>query len=383
MQNTKRHKIPKDAIDQQTQILQLLVVHDIYKQVNQPATAACATIARQLRARPSLRGERRGGDEEGWRERMTKQLLRLESGVQHGRLPIDPLDQPEEVAIFHIDGKSIIFLDETYVNQNHATQKCWQSNTERGAMKNIGKGPRIIIVHAGSRNGFVHNALLMFKSHSKTGDYHGDMNATNFRKWIDEKLTPNIPPNSVIVMDNAAYHSTQIEKKPTMSSLKSDLQQWLERRGVQHDSSMRKCDLMKVIDEQNTEKKYKIDEILKENGHIVLRLPPYHPDLNPIELVWGYVKGELARTSIDSNLDKKIKDLELLFSNYSTEKWRNCDDHVIKNEDEYYKSDRVFDDVLDRFIIEVNENDDEDEDDDDDEQVQTESEYESDMEIDL
>ncbi|CAG9122699.1 unnamed protein product [Plutella xylostella] len=162
----------------------------------------------------------------------------------------------------------------------------------------------------------------MFKSHSKTGDYHGDMNATNFRKWIDEKLTPNIPPNSVIVMDNAAYHSTQIEKKPTISSLKSDMQQWLERRGVQHDSSMRKCDLMKVIDEQNTEKKYKIDEILKENGHIVLRLPPYHPDLNPIELVWG-------------------------------------------------------------FIIEVNENDDEDEVDDDDEQVQTESEHESDMEIDL
>lgn len=88
---------------------------------------------------------------------------------------------------------------------------------------------------------------------------------------------------------------------------------------------------MKVINEQNTEKNYKIDEILKENGHIVLRLPPYHPELNPIELEWRYVKGELARTSIDSNLDKEIKDLELLFSNYSPEKWRNCDDHVIKN----------------------------------------------------
>ncbi|CAG9120289.1 unnamed protein product [Plutella xylostella] len=87
-------------------------------------------------------------------------------------------------------------------------------------------------------------------------------------------------------------------------------------------SNQNLCDLMKVINEQNTEKNYKIDEILKENGHIVLRLPPYHPELNPIELVW-------------------------------------------------------------RFIIEVNENDDEDEDDDDDEQVQTESEHESDMEIDL
>ncbi|XP_011558594.3 uncharacterized protein LOC105389210 [Plutella xylostella] len=274
-------------------------------------------------------------------------------------------------------GKSIIFLGETYV-----TQKCWQANTERGAMENISKEPRIIIVHAGSRNGFVHNALLMFKSHSKTGDYHGDMNATNFRKWINEKLLPNIPPNSVIVMDNAAYNSTQINKKPTMSSLKSEMQQWLENQGVQHHSAMRKCDLMKIIDEQNTGKHYKIDEILNENGHIVLRLPPYHPDLNPIELVWGHVKGELERTTIDSNLDEKIKGLELLFSNYSPEKWKNCDEHVIKNEDEYYKSDRGFDDALDRFIIQVNQKDDEDDDDDDDDE-QVESEHESDMEIDL
>lgn len=256
-----------------------------------------------------------------------------------------------DIKKYRREGKSIIFLDETYVNKNHVTQKCWQSDTEHGAMQNIGKGPRIVIVHAGSRNGFVPNALLMFKSHSKTGDYHGDMNATNFRKWIDEKLLPNIPPNSVIVMDNAAYHSTQIDKKPTMCTLKSGMQQWLERRGVQYDSAMRKCDLMKIINEQNTEKQYKIDKILKENGHIVLRLPPYHPDLNPIELVWGYVKGELARTSIDSNLDEKLKALELLFSNYSVEQWRDCDNHVIKIEDEYYNLDRVCDDEIDRYVI--------------------------------
>ena len=27
----------------------------------------------------------------------------------------------------------------------------------------------------------------------------------------------------------------------------------------------------------------------------LLRLPPYHPELNPIELIWGLVKGKVAK----------------------------------------------------------------------------------------
>ena len=45
----------------------------------------------------------------------------------------------------------------------------------------------------------------------------------------------------------------------------------------------------------NHEKRYVVDEILMKHIHLPLHLPPYHPDLNPIELVWGEIKGELAR----------------------------------------------------------------------------------------
>jgi hypothetical protein len=38
------------------------------------------------------------------------------------------------------------------------------------------------------------------------------------------------------------------------------------------------------------EPQYIIDDIAKENEHIILRLLPYHPDLNPIELVWAQLK---------------------------------------------------------------------------------------------
>jgi len=35
---------------------------------------------------------------------------------------------------------------------------------------------------------------------------------------------------------------------------------------------------------------FAIDFLLAEYGHTVIRLPLYHPDLNPIEKIWGNVK---------------------------------------------------------------------------------------------
>jgi transposase len=39
--------------------------------------------------------------------------------------------------------------------------------------------------------------------------------------------------------------------------------------------------------------KYKIDEMAKEIGHTVLRKPPYHCELHPLELVWAQIKHHI------------------------------------------------------------------------------------------
>nr|CAH7752411.1 unnamed protein product [Callosobruchus chinensis] len=44
-----------------------------------------------------------------------------------------------------------------------------------------------------------------------------------------------------------------------------------------------------------------IDKIMTEAGHSVSRLPPYHPDLNPIELVWASLKQYVAERNVDFN----------------------------------------------------------------------------------
>lgn len=78
------------------------------------------------------------------------------------------------------------------------------------------------------------NAGLIFKAGLSTGDYHGQMNQENFTKWLEEKFLPNIEswPNSVVVLDNAPYHSVQEDKVPTKSSLKSDMVKWLSNKGI-------------------------------------------------------------------------------------------------------------------------------------------------------
>jgi transposase len=39
----------------------------------------------------------------------------------------------------------------------------------------------------------------------------------------------------------------------------------------------------------------------------LLRLPPYHPDLNPIELIWASVKEYVARKNVSFRLDAAMK----------------------------------------------------------------------------
>jgi hypothetical protein len=132
------------------------------------------------------------------------------------------------------------------------------------------------MVHAGSRAGFLQGAELIYKAGSASGDYHGQMNSINFEKCVTEKLLPNLPPCSVVVLDNAPYHSVQVNKVPSKYSVKSEMISWLERHGVFCDPTMRKGQLYDLIlTRKPKEKTFRTDNLLNANGHTVVRLPPY------------------------------------------------------------------------------------------------------------
>ena len=71
-----------------------------------------------------------------------------------------------------------------------------------------------------------------------------DISSDVFYAWLIKDLLPKTPQNSVIVMDNATFH--------------------------------KRHDMIKAV---------------AEAGHILEFLPPYSPDLNPIEHKWAQVKS--------------------------------------------------------------------------------------------
>jgi hypothetical protein len=174
------------------------------------------------------------------------------------------------------DGKGIFYLDESGVNSNLTFNRCWQKKGDvQGIMATGNASNRLIIVRIGSEKGFLAGGLLIYKAGAATGDYHGQINAENFEKWMSLQVLPNLPPGSVVVMDNAPYHGEQVDKVPSKYSIKADKIGWLERRGVAASSATRKSTLIELINAHKpAEELFSVDVLLKNHGHTVLRPPP-------------------------------------------------------------------------------------------------------------
>ena len=78
--------------------------------------------------------------------------------------------------------------------------------------------------------------------------YSGTMDSVLFEFWFKKMLLPSLARGSFIVMDNARFH----------------------RKAVLH-------------------------ELAQQAGCFVLFLPPYSPDLNPIEHFWAWLKMRLRK----------------------------------------------------------------------------------------
>ena len=253
---------------------------------------------------------------------------------------------------FREQKRNIVYTDETYILSSHTVSKTWTDGSI-GQTTPISKGDRLIIIHAGSENGFIPNSLTMWRSSVSTGDYHNQMNWENYKKWLEEKLIPNLLSNSVLVMDNASYHCKIDEKAPTSNSRKADMISWLQKNNISYTESMLKPTLYKLIKYHKPyHTKYLVDNLMKEHGHDVLRLPPYHPDLNPIENIWNILKQWVA----SHNTTFKIHDIERLaqekFNMMGATDWAPVCNHIIKNENEYLEKEICFDSEQDKYIFE-------------------------------
>ncbi|KAL4090213.1 hypothetical protein QTP88_025112 [Uroleucon formosanum] len=267
----------------------------------------------------------------------------------------------ETIRKYRDEGRTIYYTDETWVNAGECTSKTWVDQTVKhsrdaflkgltaGAKNPTGKGKRLIVVHIGSERGFVHKGLLSFESKKNSLDYHDEMNGDTYFDWLKNVL-PLLDDNCIIVMDNASYHSVKSEKFPTLAWKKCDIEKWLEEKGETFVRPINKPRLMELVNKIKLQyNSYMIDEYVKLQGKEVLRLPPYHCELNPIELALAFVKKHVKMNNSTFKLADVHKLLHEGVEKCTPEMWKNFVHHTQKEEARFWEIDFVVYDVLERM----------------------------------
>jgi len=239
-----------------------------------------------------------------------------------------------------------VLTDKSVVHKHNAFNKGIE--TFETDLENLTEnGNNLILFHIGSNKGFLKGGLLCFKSKMSRGDYHDEINADHFKEWF-ESILPRLEPNSIIVMDNAPYHSTKAEQIPTPSSKKAEILEWLNSKGVTFDKPLLKLQmLVKVRELKPRFSSYVIDNLATNSGHTVLRLPPYHNEFNPIKLAWTMVKGYVKRNNETFKVDSVRQLVNTAIDRVTTENWKNFIHNVIEEENKIWMVDDIMDEILD------------------------------------
>jgi hypothetical protein len=99
------------------------------------------------------------------------------------------------------------------------------------------------------------------------------------------------------MLDNAAYHCVYGEGVPKWHRLwKQECIDYLVTNSIDFHPGMMVTEMKQLIKVYIASSvKIEVDRLAEEGGHTVLFTPAYHSDLQPIELVWALVKGNVGR----------------------------------------------------------------------------------------
>lgn len=138
---------------------------------------------------------------------------------------------------------SLVFLDEAGCNVDMTPSCGYAPIGERvGDHAPVCRGQNVSILSAMNWDGPV-----------ATGTFIGAVNGTKFVRWIKTVLAPRLREGDVLIMDNVSFHKVAA-----------------------------------------------VREALSKVGATALYLPPYSPDLNPIEMMWSKLKTMLRQAKARS-----------------------------------------------------------------------------------
>ena len=145
--------------------------------------------------------------------------------------------------------EQLVFMDESAAKTNMSPLRGWSKIGER------------CYDHAPAK----WKTLTMLSSLRCSGEteyllFDGCVNKKIFKEYIEENLIPSLPSGSIIIMDNHRAHNQQFDEK-----------------------------------------------LLKKHKISFKNLPPYSPDLNPIENMWSKIKEELRKEQARDDWELRSK----------------------------------------------------------------------------
>ena len=167
------------------------------------------------------------------------------------------LDILEDISV-----RRLVYIDESGVEHNIIKERCWCKKGEEVIGERPGKHRTRTSVIA-ALNGDEVKAPIRFR---------GTVDTRLFLYWLENFLIPVLEPRQVVIMDNASIH-----------------------------------------------KSYKVKDLIEKAGCYLIYLPPYSPDLNPIENYWSTMKKYIRKVrnkfnDIEEAIDQALINKKKYFS---------------------------------------------------------------------
>lgn len=157
------------------------------------------------------------------------------------------------------------------------------------------------------------DGLSMWQAQKRTGDYHVELGKNvNKKAWHDifEKVCMYGKEKGWLFdfkLDNASYHKAILPGIPTKGKVKkwklATLKKWLDEHDIPYDKiNDHKPVIQKLVVDNLPDPRYLAEEIAEKYGHRIHWTPQYHPELQPIETIWAWVKNYVRRKNKKKNM---------------------------------------------------------------------------------
>lgn len=116
----------------------------------------------------------------------------------------------------------------------------------------------------------------------------------------------------------------------------------MQKNGIPVRDDCLKAELVEILAKWAPPPTYALDELANAQGHDILRTPPYHPELQPIETCWAVVKNQIARRNNFTMADL-VAQLDEAFERVTEETCSGLIKKVRQVEDKYWREDMQLD----------------------------------------